>query len=239
MTFWFFFSSWLSCRNVQALWPQDSLRILYQSLLLVGHPWLLWESCLFIKCPLKVKRPLFQISFFLKLDSIFEHYFGVCICCASVAEWTVGLEIGEQRSCCMGEQDTGLQFLYWWQLYALSSSNFRFLSLKCLVLLLCRFWYVWWFFFFFFCQQVAFQSLQFEGQNGRVYDLSSGALIITHTLFLNAIIPRMVWITKCELKRKCLLNGKMPKFVWKRGFNSERGGWVWGAGDGKEPTAEN
>lgn len=92
---------------------------------------------------------------------------------------------------------------------------------------------------FFFCQQIAFQSLQFEGQNGKVYDLSSGALIITHTLFLKAIIPRMVWITKCELKRKCLLNGAMHKFVWKRGFNFERGRWIWGAEDGKEPTAEN
>lgn len=49
----------------------------------------------------------------------------------------------------------------------------------------------------FFCQQIAFQSLHFEGQYGKVYDFGSEALIISHTLFLKAIIPRMVWITKC------------------------------------------
>lgn len=49
---------------------------------------------------------------------------------------------------------------------------------------------------FFFCQQIAFQSLQCEGRYGKVYDFGSEALIISHILFLKAIIPRMVWITK-------------------------------------------
>lgn len=37
--------------------------------------------------------------------------------------------------------------------------------------------------FFLSCQQIAFQSLQFEGQYGKVYDLSNEALISSHTLY--------------------------------------------------------
>lgn len=33
----------------------------------------------------------------------------------------------------------------------------------------------------------------------------------------------------------CLPNGTMPKFVWKRGFNSEREGWFGGQEMGRNP----
>lgn len=85
----------LGCRNVEVLWPQGSLRILSQPLVLGGQPAIpsFWESCLFITCTLRVRAPLFQISppfctLLLDLSS------AVCV----VLQWQDGLLDPSQES---------------------------------------------------------------------------------------------------------------------------------------------
>lgn len=156
-------------------------------------PQLPWESCLFVTCTLRIKAPLLQISLpFCNL--IQDLNSAVCICCAPVAERTVGPEIGEQSSGGTGSKTPAHS--------SRIDDNFLLCPLLTLDSQVLNAWpcscgsgmsggs-------FFFCQQIAFQSLPCEGRYGKVYDFGSEALIISHILFLKAIIPRMVWITKC------------------------------------------
>lgn len=70
-------------------------------------------------------------------------------------------------------------------------------------------------FFFFSCQQIAFQSLQFEGQYGKVYDLSIEALVSSHTLYFLKLLYQE-WSGLQNVNGTCSPNGTMHKFVWKK-----------------------